>query len=50
VGEVSNRNKLYARIRRLQGVEVLRDRTFVGLSLRLSLGEVVAEGERPWGG
>ena len=50
LGEVSNRNKLYARIKRLQGVEVVRERTFVGLSLRLSLGEVVAEAEKPWGG
>lgn len=49
VGEVSNRNKLYARIRRLQGVSVVRDRTFVGLRLNISLAEVVTEAEKVGG-
>jgi hypothetical protein len=34
-GEVSNRNKLYARIKRLRGVTVHRDREFHGVGLRL---------------
>lgn len=34
-GEVSNRNKLYTRIKRLPGVTVHRDREFQGVGLRL---------------